>query len=173
MIISFLRVHEERWISIFMMMSKQYSFVPLPLQRLVTWFCLMSQKVLLTIFIVLQWGWSNALYLHSFFNHNFIIFFPSFWVCVCFYPLYILMCFVCSSHLFKHNWLNWGSICYMQDVFPVIPGDTDYRIFSQDYGNIPGLDIIFLLGGYFYHTSYDTMERLLYALHLLFWYRFT
>lgn len=48
-----------------------------------------------------------------------------------------------------------------QDVFPVIPGDTDYRIFSQDYGNIPGLDIIFLIGGYFYHTSYDTVERLL------------
>ncbi|KAK4283475.1 hypothetical protein QN277_000422 [Acacia crassicarpa] len=46
-----------------------------------------------------------------------------------------------------------------QDVFPVIPGDTDYRMFSQDYGNIPGLDIIFLLGGYFYHTSYDTIER--------------
>ena len=34
-------------------------------------------------------------------------------------------------------------------------------------------DIIFLLGGYFYHTSYDTVERLLYALHLLFWYKFT
>ncbi|KAL5537792.1 hypothetical protein UlMin_042232 [Ulmus minor] len=48
-----------------------------------------------------------------------------------------------------------------QDVFPIVPGDTDYRIFSQDYGNIPGLDIIFLLGGYFYHTSYDTVERLL------------
>ncbi|KAJ1401969.1 Peptidase M28 [Sesbania bispinosa] len=48
-----------------------------------------------------------------------------------------------------------------QDVFPIIPGDTDYRIFSQDYGNIPGLDIIFLLGGYFYHTSYDTVEQLL------------
>ncbi|XP_048428034.1 endoplasmic reticulum metallopeptidase 1-like isoform X2 [Pyrus x bretschneideri] len=48
-----------------------------------------------------------------------------------------------------------------QDVFPVIPGDTDFRIFSQDYGDIPGLDIIFLLGGYFYHTSYDTLERLL------------
>ena len=61
----------------------------------------------------------------------------------------------------------------MQYVFPVIPGDTDYRIFSQDYGNIPGLDIIFLLAGYFYHTSYDTMERLLYALNLLFWYIFT
>ncbi|KAF3944630.1 hypothetical protein CMV_028922 [Castanea mollissima] len=48
-----------------------------------------------------------------------------------------------------------------QDVFPVFPGDTDYRMFSQDYGNIPGLDIIFLLGGYFYHTSYDTIEKLL------------
>ncbi|KAE9603054.1 putative peptidase M28 [Lupinus albus] len=48
-----------------------------------------------------------------------------------------------------------------QDVFPVIPGDTDYRIFSEDYGNIPGLDIIFLLGGYFYHTSYDTIDGLI------------
>ncbi|KAL5973046.1 hypothetical protein ACLOJK_039853 [Asimina triloba] len=48
-----------------------------------------------------------------------------------------------------------------QDVFHVIPGDTDYRIFAEDFGNIPGLDIIFLLGGYFYHTSYDTVERLL------------
>lgn len=49
----------------------------------------------------------------------------------------------------------------MQDVFPIIPGDTDYRIFSEDYGDIPGLDIIFLLGGYFYHTSYDTLEQFL------------
>ncbi|KAL5717613.1 hypothetical protein ACHQM5_010595 [Ranunculus cassubicifolius] len=48
-----------------------------------------------------------------------------------------------------------------QDVFPVIPGDTDYRIFAEDNADIPGLDIIFLLGGYFYHTSYDTVERLL------------
>ncbi|XP_027191959.1 uncharacterized protein [Cicer arietinum] len=48
-----------------------------------------------------------------------------------------------------------------QDVFPIIPGDTDYRIFSEDYGSIPGLDIIFILGGYFYHTSYDTVEQLL------------
>ncbi|OMO88172.1 Peptidase M28 [Corchorus olitorius] len=48
-----------------------------------------------------------------------------------------------------------------QDVFPVIPGDTDYRMFSQDYGNIPGLDIIFLLGGYYYHTSHDTVDRLI------------
>ncbi|KAL2330976.1 hypothetical protein Fmac_018557 [Flemingia macrophylla] len=50
-----------------------------------------------------------------------------------------------------------------EDVFPIIPGDTDYRIFFEDYGNIPGLDIIFLLGGYFYHTSYDTVERLMYV----------
>lgn len=75
---------------------------------------------------------------------------------------------------------SWPSVVYAQsavypmahsaaqDVFPIIPGDTDYRIFAEDYGDIPGLDIIFLLGGYFYHTSYDTVERLLYALQLLF-----
>lgn len=54
----------------------------------------------------------------------------------------------------------------MQDMFGIIPGDTDYRIFAEDYGNIPGLDIIFVLGGYFYHTSYDTVEKLMYALKL-------
>ncbi|KAM7464735.1 hypothetical protein LguiA_032856 [Lonicera macranthoides] len=48
-----------------------------------------------------------------------------------------------------------------QDVFAAVPGDTDYRIFANDHGNIPGLDIIFLFGGYFYHTSFDTLERLL------------
>ncbi|XP_027097684.2 endoplasmic reticulum metallopeptidase 1 [Coffea eugenioides] len=48
-----------------------------------------------------------------------------------------------------------------QDAFGSIPGDTDYRMFAQDYGDIPGLDIIFLFGGYFYHTSSDTVERLL------------
>ncbi|KAK6116593.1 hypothetical protein DH2020_049699 [Rehmannia glutinosa] len=48
-----------------------------------------------------------------------------------------------------------------QDVFGAIPGDTDYRMFANDYGDIPGLDVIFLLGGYFYHTSSDTVERLL------------
>lgn len=36
-------------------------------------------------------------------------------------------------------------------------------MFATDYGDIPGLDIIFLLGGYYYHTSYDTVDRLLYA----------
>lgn len=63
-------------------------------------------------------------------------------------------------------------IFLMQDIFPVIPGDTDYRILSEDSGDIPGLDIIFLLGGYFYHTSSDTVDRLMYALHMLFWYKF-
>eukprot|EP01018_Ginkgo_biloba_P014095 Gb_29425 [translate_table: standard] len=48
-----------------------------------------------------------------------------------------------------------------QDIFPLIPGDTDYRIFAEDYGDIPGLDIIFLIGGYFYHTSYDRLEKIL------------
>lgn len=68
---------------------------------------------------------------------------------------------------------TYASTFCVQDVFPVIPGDTDYRIFSQDYGDIPGLDIIFLIGGYYYHTSHDTVDRLLYELHLLFWYKFT
>uniref|UniRef100_A0A453BII2 Peptidase M28 domain-containing protein n=1 Tax=Aegilops tauschii subsp. strangulata TaxID=200361 RepID=A0A453BII2_AEGTS len=48
-----------------------------------------------------------------------------------------------------------------QDMFGIIPGDTDYRIFAEDVAKIPGLDIIFVLGGYFYHTSYDTLENLL------------
>ncbi|XP_043725141.1 endoplasmic reticulum metallopeptidase 1 isoform X2 [Telopea speciosissima] len=48
-----------------------------------------------------------------------------------------------------------------QDIFHIIPGDTDYRIFAEDYGKIPGLDIIFLIDGYFYHTSQDTVERIL------------
>ncbi|KAK6930827.1 LOW QUALITY PROTEIN: Peptidase M28 [Dillenia turbinata] len=68
---------------------------------------------------------------------------------------------------------SWPSIVYSQsakhpmansaaqDVFPVIPGDTDFRIFAEDSADIPGLDIIFILGGYFYHTASDTMERLL------------
>ena len=63
-------------------------------------------------------------------------------------------------NIISHNCVN----VKLQDVFGVIPGDTDYRILAQDYGNIPGLDVIFLLGGYFYHTSYDTLERLLYEL---------
>ncbi|XP_044973846.1 putative endoplasmic reticulum metallopeptidase 1-B [Hordeum vulgare subsp. vulgare] len=47
------------------------------------------------------------------------------------------------------------------DMFGIIPGDIDYRIFAEDVAKIPGLDIIFVLGGYFYHTSYDTLENLL------------
>ncbi|GAV66496.1 Peptidase_M28 domain-containing protein [Cephalotus follicularis] len=66
-----------------------------------------------------------------------------------------------SSHVYAESAVYPMAHSAAQDVFPVIPGDTDYRIFSQDYGNIPGLDIIFLLGGYYYHTSYDTLDRLL------------
>lgn len=59
----------------------------------------------------------------------------------------------------------------LQDVFAVFPGDTDYRMFATDYGDIPGLDIIFLLGGYYYHTSFDTVDRLLYESIAIFSYR--
>ncbi|KAA8533304.1 hypothetical protein F0562_033163 [Nyssa sinensis] len=81
--------------------------------------------------------------------------------------------FMLGSHGFmtSHRWRDTigafvnveasGTGGLAQDVFPVIPGDTDYRIFANDHGKIPGLDVIFLLGGYFYHTSYDTIERLL------------
>ncbi|XP_078441652.1 Zn-dependent exopeptidases superfamily protein [Wolffia australiana] len=48
-----------------------------------------------------------------------------------------------------------------QDLFDIMPSDTDYRIIAKDYGNVPGLDIIFLMGGYYYHTSHDTLERLI------------
>jgi hypothetical protein len=34
-------------------------------------------------------------------------------------------------------------------------------MFAEDYGKIPGLDIIFVLGGYFYHTAFDTVENLI------------
>lgn len=65
------------------------------------------------------------------------------------------------SHVYvqsaKHPMANSAA----QDVFGVVPGDTDYRIFAEDHGNIPGLDIIFILGGYYYHTKYDTIERLM------------
>lgn len=46
-----------------------------------------------------------------------------------------------------------------QDVMPLIPGDTDYRVFTKDFSDIPGLDIIFVLEGYVYHTAYDTADR--------------
>ncbi|XP_059633546.1 uncharacterized protein LOC132276224 [Cornus florida] len=65
------------------------------------------------------------------------------------------------SHVYAQSALHPMANSATQDVFPVIPGDTDYRIFANDYGDIPGLDVIFLLGGYFYHTSSDTVERLL------------
>lgn len=58
----------------------------------------------------------------------------------------------------------------MQDIFGIVPGDTDYRMFATDFGSIPGLDIIFVHGGYIYHTSADSVERLLYELPLLLWY---
>ncbi|KAI5013766.1 hypothetical protein ZWY2020_040652 [Hordeum vulgare] len=56
---------------------------------------------------------------------------------------------------------NGAEELFLLDMFGIIPGDTDYRIFAEDVAKIPGLDIIFVLGGYFYHTSYDTLENLL------------
>ncbi|KAK1318632.1 hypothetical protein QJS10_CPB04g00276 [Acorus calamus] len=59
---------------------------------------------------------------------------------------------------------SWPSVVYAQsavhpmaqsaaqDVFGIIPGDTDYRIFANDVGSIPGLDIIFVLGERKFHA---------------------
>ncbi|XP_060189203.1 uncharacterized protein LOC132618157 isoform X2 [Lycium barbarum] len=65
------------------------------------------------------------------------------------------------SHVYAQSALYPMANSAAQDLFGIIPGDTDYRMFAQDFGDIPGLDIIFLLGGYFYHTASDTVERLL------------
>ncbi|KAG2493215.1 hypothetical protein HYH03_008635 [Edaphochlamys debaryana] len=50
-----------------------------------------------------------------------------------------------------------------QDIFDtgIIPGDTDYRMFSaRHYGSLPGLDIAFIRDSVAYHSSLDNVERL-------------
>ena len=48
-----------------------------------------------------------------------------------------------------------------QDIFPLILGEIDYQIFAEDYGDIPGLDIMFIIRGYFYHIGYDRLDNIL------------
>ncbi|ONM52892.1 Zn-dependent exopeptidase superfamily protein [Zea mays] len=77
------------------------------------------------------------------------------------YPMANSVAQVLASYLVYSTSLPIIDPKYLKDMFGIIPGDTDYRIFAEDITNIPGLDIIFVLGGYFYHTSYDTLENLL------------
>lgn len=43
----------------------------------------------------------------------------------------------------------------------LIPADSDYSLWSaQKHGNLPGLDVAFLLDASAYHTPLDTPERI-------------
>lgn len=45
-----------------------------------------------------------------------------------------------------------------QSFFQVIPGETDFRVFSEFEG-IPGYDFVLLDNGYVYHTIYDSVDK--------------
>lgn len=47
-----------------------------------------------------------------------------------------------------------------QDVFPLVPGDTDFRIWAHDFDDVPGIDIVYILNAYVYHTPLDSPENL-------------
>lgn len=47
-----------------------------------------------------------------------------------------------------------------QDVFPLVPGDTDFRIWAHDFDDVPGIDIVYILNAYVYHTPLDSAENL-------------
>ena len=56
-----------------------------------------------------------------------------------------------------------------RDIFPLILGEIDYQIFAEDYEDIPGLDIMFIIGGYFYHIVYDRLIMLCWEEYKLEW----
>ncbi|OQS06301.1 endoplasmic reticulum metallopeptidase [Thraustotheca clavata] len=41
----------------------------------------------------------------------------------------------------------------------VVPGETDYRTYSQ-YGGVPGMDFAYVANGYVYHTPLDDISRI-------------
>lgn len=50
-----------------------------------------------------------------------------------------------------------------QDFFEsgLIPGDTDYKMFSSRYqGTLPGIDVAYVLGGSMYHTHADSVDNI-------------
>ncbi len=56
-----------------------------------------------------------------------------------------------------------GCACLMQDFFEagILPADTDFRMMSAKYlGNLPGVDIAFLLDSGAYHSTRDVPERI-------------
>lgn len=56
-----------------------------------------------------------------------------------------------------------GSETLMQDFFDsrILAMDTDFRMLSaQHYGNLPGIDLAYILDGAAYHTEQDTVDRI-------------
>ena len=51
----------------------------------------------------------------------------------------------------------------VQDFFDsrILAMDTDFRMFSaQHHGNLPGIDLAYILDGAAYHTKQDTVARI-------------
>lgn len=46
-----------------------------------------------------------------------------------------------------------------QDIFSLVPSDTDFRIFVN-HGNLSGTDMAITRNGYLYHTPLDTLENI-------------
>ena len=54
-------------------------------------------------------------------------------------------------------------VWWLQDFFEsrVLAMDTDFRMFSaQHHGNLPGIDLAYILDGAAYHTERDTVARI-------------
>ncbi|GBG76233.1 hypothetical protein CBR_g21981 [Chara braunii] len=64
------------------------------------------------------------------------------------------------AQVYADNAVHPSASSISQDLMPYVLGDTDFRMFSMEFGDIPGVDIAFILDGQFYHSPYDNVENL-------------